>query len=48
MSNRKDSTHCANGHPWTPETTYVWPGNNSKRCKTCRADSQRQARKLRR
>jgi hypothetical protein len=40
----KDKTQCANGHDWTPENTYVWPGNGSKRCKTCRAESQARAR----
>lgn len=32
-------THCANGHPWTPETTY-FPANGQKKvCRIC----QRQA-----
>lgn len=29
-------THCKNGHPWTPETTYKNPGNRSRVCTICR------------
>lgn len=26
-------THCAQGHPWTPDTTYMYHGRRS--CKAC-------------
>lgn len=32
-------THCANGHPWTEESTYTPPNGQKKVCKLC----QRQA-----
>lgn len=28
-------THCANDHPWTPETTYQPPNGQAKVCKLC-------------
>jgi hypothetical protein len=35
---RATETHCANGHRWTPETTYIHP-RGTKVCKICRAAS---------
>jgi len=37
---RATDTHCANGHPWTPETSYFKPGRDAPDCKICRRESQ--------
>ena len=29
------STHCPRGHEWTPENTYVYPGDGRRRCRAC-------------
>ncbi len=26
---------CLRGHPWTPESTYYFPGGKKKRCRIC-------------
>jgi hypothetical protein len=28
-------THCANGHPFTPENTYIWGRRNWRHCRIC-------------
>jgi hypothetical protein len=33
-------THCANGHLWTPDTSYYRPGRVKPDCKICRRESQ--------
>lgn len=33
-------THCANGHEFTPENTYVWT-NGHRTCKTCNRERKR-------
>lgn len=30
---RRLKTHCANGHEWTPENTYLYRGH--RQCRTC-------------
>jgi len=35
--------HCANGHAWTPENTYLTPKNNAPICRTCRREGMRRA-----
>ncbi len=32
---RRPGTHCTQGHPYTPENTYVQPGDGRRRCRTC-------------
>lgn len=32
-------THCPQGHEYSPENTYVHPGTNNRRCRTCNAES---------
>ncbi len=32
---RRPSTHCTQGHEYTPENTYVQPGDGRRRCRTC-------------
>lgn len=29
-------THCVHGHEFTPENTYVQPGNGARECRTCK------------
>jgi hypothetical protein len=31
-------THCAAGHEYTPENTYVRPGTEHRHCRTCRTE----------
>lgn len=33
---RKSGTHCAKGHEFTPENTYVHAKTGNRYCKTCR------------
>ena len=33
-------THCPQGHPYSPENTYVSP-RNTRNCKTCRREHSR-------
>ena len=33
-------TECKNGHPFTPENTYLWRGKHRK-CRICQRESQR-------
>jgi hypothetical protein len=42
---RKLSTHCPNGHAWTPENTHVYRG--ARRCRACRRDQERDRRATR-
>jgi hypothetical protein len=37
---RPTDTHCANGHPWAPETTYLKAGRKTPECKICRREKQ--------
>ena len=32
---RKRTTHCPAGHEYTEENTYIWKGNNKKKCRAC-------------
>ena len=40
-------THCAHGHYYTAENTYVWPKTGWRSCVTCRAASEYKARRRR-
>ncbi|BBA98295.1 hypothetical protein RVR_10508 [Actinacidiphila reveromycinica] len=40
-SRQAAQTHCASGHEFTPENTYVW--NNHRYCRTCRRENRRRA-----
>jgi hypothetical protein len=33
----RSKTHCAQGHEYTPENTYIRPGTTHRHCRTCRA-----------
>ena len=33
---RERLTNCPQGHPYTPENTYIRPGNGQRLCRTCR------------
>ena len=37
---KKDTATCKNGHPWTPENTYIKP-NGTRNCKACRREATR-------
>lgn len=32
---RPSATHCPYGHRYTSENTYIRPGTNNRKCKTC-------------
>lgn len=34
-SNHENKTHCPNGHPYSPENTYVYPSGRHRDCKEC-------------
>lgn len=36
-SHHRDKTHCAEGHEYTPENTYLRPGTTHRHCRACRA-----------
>ena len=39
-----EKTHCKRGHEFTPENTYVWPGNlRSRACRACMRERARKA-----
>lgn len=38
QASRRD--HCINGHPWTPENTYVYPSNGVRSCRACNREYQ--------
>jgi Transcription factor WhiB len=42
-----DKTHCAYGHPFSPENTYYTP-TGERRCRACRARRARARRRARR
>lgn len=37
-------THCAKGHPLTPENVYIFPGRSTRQCKPCRREVDRRRR----
>lgn len=37
-------THCAHGHEYTPENTYVRVDGGGRQCRRCKADRERQRR----
>lgn len=44
-ANRRGYTHCHRGHELTPENTYVSPSTGKRRCRTCKAQWQRDSRR---
>jgi hypothetical protein len=42
MHANASKTHCPQGHPYTPENTYVYPGKPHRMCRTCRVNYSRQ------
>ena len=38
------ATQCINGHPFTPENTYLWGRNGSRSCRACGAENARRYR----
>jgi len=34
----RNLTHCAQGHEYTPENTYLRPGTTHRHCRTCRTE----------
>jgi len=38
-------THCAEGHEFTPENTYVYPDGRHRECRTCKRNRDRARRK---
>jgi hypothetical protein len=34
-------THCANGHPYSEDNTYISPGKYGRHCRTCRLAQKR-------
>lgn len=41
---RRTATHCANGHPWTAESTHVRPDGKSTECLICCRDREKRRR----
>jgi len=37
---RATSTHCANGHRWTKESTYLRPNGRKQQCRVCSRESR--------
>jgi hypothetical protein len=35
---QRSRTHCAQGHEYTPENTYIRPGTTHRHCRTCRTE----------
>lgn len=42
-SGRYHNTHCVNGHPRTPEDTYIRPDGRGRQCRICGREQQRKA-----
>lgn len=38
---QRAKTHCPQGHPYTPENTYVWASTGQRLCKTCDRERKR-------
>jgi hypothetical protein len=36
-----EKTHCKRGHEFTPESTYINPGNGSRHCRICDKERMR-------
>lgn len=36
--------HCKHGHAYTPENTYIRPGDGNRRCLTCQRTAKRRSR----
>lgn len=36
-------THCPQGHEYTPENTYWFPGGTKRKCRTCRREGEARA-----
>lgn len=34
-------THCKNGHPFTSENTYLYPGRRHRECRICKREWER-------
>lgn len=41
--NNARKTHCKWGHPFSPENTYIKPGNGARGCRTCTYEKHRRA-----
>lgn len=43
QANRR-RTHCVHGHEFTPENTYIYPADGSRRCRECMREQDRRRR----
>ena len=41
----REKTHCAQGHEYTPENTYIRPGTTHRHCRTCRRTWSRESKR---
>ena len=41
-------THCARGHEWTPENTYLGRADGARQCRACNRDKQTRYRERKR
>lgn len=41
VAHNRGKTHCANGHEYSPENTYVYGPNRARGCKLCRHQNTR-------
>lgn len=43
----KPYTHCAHGHPFTEDNTYVQPSTGKRRCRVCMREADRRSNRKR-
>ena len=46
FSPNRDKTHCRQNHPLSGSNLYVPPGSNSRHCKQCQRDRQRERQRV--
>lgn len=41
---KRERSHCPHGHEFTPENTYIYPADGSRRCRECMRERDRKRR----